>query len=59
MSERATVDVAFELARSGRYRSIEELRRALAKAGCDKVSGHMSSASLKKQLIQLMDEAQR
>lgn len=54
MSDRSTVTRAFELARSGQCRTMDDLRRKLTAEGCDQVAAHLSSGALKRQLIDAM-----
>ena len=50
-AERLTaVERAFDLARTGSVRSIDDIRRTLKKEGCDGVDSHLASHNLKKQL---------
>lgn len=44
------VERAFELARSGRFRQIEDIERVLSKEGYPKASPHWNSGTLRKQL---------
>jgi len=44
------VERAFELARSGRFRLVEEIERTLGQEGYPKGSPHWNSGSLRKQL---------
>ena len=45
-----TVERAFQLARGGACRSIEDIRNQLSAEGYDGVHGHLSGMSLKRQL---------
>ncbi len=49
-----TIERAFALARSGRFRTIDELRRALFEEGEADVDTHLSDTEIRKQLRQEM-----
>jgi len=49
-----TVARAFELARAGTCRSINDIRRTLRVEGFNLVEQHLAGASIKKQLVALM-----
>jgi hypothetical protein len=44
------IERAFEIARSGKARSITDIRTQLTREGFDHVQSHLSSAALQKQL---------
>jgi len=50
---------AFELARTGQYRTLEEIRRRLRQEKFESVDQHISGKSLGDQLKALMREAKR
>ncbi|HEY1604924.1 MAG TPA: hypothetical protein VGF77_04945 [Allosphingosinicella sp.] len=50
---------AFELARSGRYRHMREIRKQLVREGCDDVDRHLAGTGLRKQLLGEAAEARR
>lgn len=52
MAERNIIERAFELAREGRCRSIDDIRRKLREERFESVEGHLSSGSLKRQLLE-------
>ena len=54
MTNRNTVARAFELAREGRCRTIEEIKRKLSDECFEGVHEHLSGTSIKKQLIEAM-----
>ncbi|MFT4055169.1 MAG: hypothetical protein QM681_11740 [Novosphingobium sp.] len=56
-SSDTTLERAFELARSGQFRTIKELRQQLTKEGCLDVTSHTEGLSIKKQLGQLMRDS--
>lgn len=56
MDNDGTVVRAFELARAGTCRSIEDIRRALRLEGYSLVEQHLVGASIKKQLVALMKQ---
>ena len=45
-----TVHRAFELAKSGACRSVDDVRRELLKTGHEAVESHLSGATIKRQL---------
>jgi hypothetical protein len=53
----STVERAYQLARSGSCRSIEDIRRKLSAERYDSVQAHLSGASIKRDLIALCKEA--
>lgn len=53
------VERAYELARSGSCRSVQELEGRLKAEKFDSVLSHLNSPSLRKELRQMMLEAQR
>ena len=48
---------AFELARSGRYRHMREIRNQLVREGCEDVDRHLAGTGLRKQLLATAAEA--
>jgi hypothetical protein len=52
--QKGTVERALELARSGEYLHLDDLKRRLRQEQHESVEMHLSSASLKKQLRTLM-----
>jgi hypothetical protein len=54
----STVARAFQLARSGNCRTMDELRKALKAEKHDAVDGHLTSGSLTKQLRALLRVSQ-
>lgn len=50
---------AFELARTGRYRHMREIRKQLVREGCDDVDRHLAGTGLRKQLLDEAAEARR
>lgn len=57
--ELSTLERAFELARSGDYTSVGEIRLRLKKERCDSVEAHLSGPSISKQLRMLCDAARK
>jgi hypothetical protein len=53
----STVERAYELARSGSCRTIEDIRRRLTAERYDSVQAHLSGASIKRDLIALCKAA--
>jgi hypothetical protein len=49
-----TIERAFELARSGNHRSIEDIRRQLTREGHSGIYGHLSGSLIRKQLARLI-----
>ena len=56
MSSGHAIERAFEIARTGTVRNIDDIRRALRSEGCDNIEAHLSSLALKKQLLALIAE---
>jgi hypothetical protein len=54
MAQQTTVERAFELARSGAYRNVGEIRRQLKLEGFSSYEEHLAGVSIKKQLLALM-----
>jgi hypothetical protein len=52
LAEIGTVERAFELARSGKYLSVDEVRRQLRTEGSTDVQAHLGGSSIVKQLRQ-------
>lgn len=44
------VERAYEIARSGSFGKIEDIRRVLSREGYDGIDGHLDSPSLRKEL---------
>lgn len=59
MSSPTTLERAFELARSGRFASVSDIRLALKRERFDQVEAHLAGASIARQLRGLMEEARR
>lgn len=53
-NSRSTVERAFDLARNGTCRTMDQLRAALKAERCDGVEGHLASPSLAHQLRAIM-----
>jgi hypothetical protein len=53
------IERAFQLARSGDYSSMEDLKRRLAREGYEAVSAHLSGRLTRDQLTGMMAEAAR
>ena len=53
------VERAFEMARSGRFATLETMERALYEEGYPKASPHWNSTTLRKQLRKLCRETSR
>lgn len=51
----AIIERAFEIARSGKVRSITDIRFQLTREGFDHVQSHLSSGALQKQLKGLIN----
>lgn len=49
-----TVARAFEIARSGTCKNLQELRRQLKTEGCPAIDEHLSGQTIKKQLATLL-----
>jgi hypothetical protein len=54
-----TLERAFELARSGRFSSVSDIRLALRRERFDQVEAHLAGSSIARQLRALCDEARR
>lgn len=54
MVERSTVERAFELARSGSVRDVEELIRTVRNEGYEGVSSHLAGREIRRQLRALI-----
>ena len=52
----STVERAFELARSGSYRTIDEIARRLKQEQLDNVDAHLGGTSIRKDLRQICAE---
>lgn len=57
MSEQTVIERAFELARGGVYRSVDEITRTLKSEGYGSVENHLSGPSLRKQLRAIIVES--
>ena len=57
MTSPNVLERAFELARSGECRDVDEMERRLSREGYTDVSGHFRSQSLRRQLRELMRTA--
>lgn len=55
MSNMTTVERAFELAREGRCRSVDDIRRQLKAERFDSVEGHLAGGTIKRQLVQALN----
>jgi hypothetical protein len=55
----STVKRAFELARSGTCRTLDDLRKALRAEKCEAVDNHLESGALKRQLRALLKASHR
>lgn len=53
----STIERAYQLARSGTCRSVEDIRRKLSAERYDSVQAHLSGASIKRDLIALCKAA--
>ena len=58
MTEKSTVERAFELARSGDCRTLDDIRRRLNAERYEAVSSHLAGSSLARQLRDAMKTAQ-
>lgn len=54
MSDRNTIARAFELARSGAYKSVSHIRNRLKSEGFDNIDAHLDGGQIKRQLLMLM-----
>lgn len=54
-----TLERAFELARSGRFASVSDIRLALRRERFDQVEAHLAGSSIARQLRALCQEARR
>ncbi len=57
MPESGTIERAFELARSGTCRSLEDVRRKLKAEGYLAIPEHLGGSAIKKQLAALIKAA--
>lgn len=53
----STVERAYQLAREGKCRSIDDIRSTLTRERHDSVQAHLSGASIKRDLMRLCKEA--
>jgi hypothetical protein len=56
MFPKNTIERAFELARGGECRSINDIRQQLKIEGCANYDAHLSGLSIKRQLVALMKQ---
>ena len=49
-----TVERAYQLAGSGEYTSVEQIRAQLRAEGCEQVVGHLSGRSIQRDLRRLL-----
>ena len=56
MSQTNTVVRAFELARSDSCRTVDDIRQQLKREGCANCEAHLSGASIRKQLVSLLNQ---
>ena len=54
MTQTTTIERALQLAREGRCRSVEDIRRKLKAEGFDMVDSHLAGGTLKRQLVDAM-----
>ena len=57
MTDQTTLERAFDLARSGEFTSVEEIRRKLKQERFDQVEAHLAGASINRQLRRICDAA--
>ncbi len=57
MLETGIIERAFELARSGRFKKVDEIQRALKREGYGRAEGHLSGRLIRTQLRRACDEA--
>lgn len=57
MTTKTTLERAFDLARSGGYSSLQDIRRQLKSEGFDQVEAHLAGPAIGKQLRRLCEEA--
>ena len=57
MTKASAIDQAFELARSGQYRSVSEIIRRLPKEDRETVEARLTEHALRRELILLCSEA--
>jgi hypothetical protein len=57
MQNETTLERAFALARSGRFASLDDIRRTLKREGYDQVESHLAGPSIGRQLKELCREA--
>jgi hypothetical protein len=55
--QRTTIERAFDLARSGECRTLDELKQRLRRERLESVDFHLAGKLTKSQLIQLMTQA--
>lgn len=51
---KGTIERAFELARSGQYRTVEEIQATLSKEGCESVAQHLQGPQIRHELRQMI-----
>ena len=54
MSQRKTVERAFQLARGGTCQSVNDIREHLKREGCTNYDEHLAGPLIRKQLLALM-----
>lgn len=59
MTRPTTLERAFDLARSGRFASVQEIRLALKGERFDSVEAHLAGPSVVRQLRNLCEQARR
>ncbi len=57
MLETGIIERAFQLARSGRFKKVEEIQRALKREGYGRAEGHLAGRLIRTQLRQACNEA--
>lgn len=58
MGQTNTVVRAFELAKSGSCRTVDDIRQQLKREGCENCAAHLSGTSIRKQLVSLLNQYQ-
>ncbi|MFL6843547.1 MAG: hypothetical protein ACJ8ER_01540 [Allosphingosinicella sp.] len=59
MSDPTLLERAFDLARSGRFASVADIRTALKRERYEQVEAHLAGPSIARQLRALCEEARR
>lgn len=57
MLETGIIERAFQLARSGRFKKVDEIQRALKREGYGRTEGHLSGRLIRTQLKRACHEA--